>query len=87
MLVDVDGVEADLLGVQVLVDVAVIEFGPQLGVVYLVAQRQVLYGEPGGAEIPRRRVLIGAFGNVTNKHRLLLEGQGGPVAVPARDSV
>ena len=72
VLVDVDGVEANFLGVQVLVDVSIVELRPQLGVVYLVAQGQVLDGESGSAEIPRCRVLIGALGDVTDEHRFLL---------------
>ena len=69
VFVEHQAVEAHLLGVGLLVEIAVVEMGSQLGVVDVVADREVHDGLAGGTEIAGVRVLVGALGEVPDKHR------------------
>jgi hypothetical protein len=51
MLVQHQAVEPHLLGVDLLVEVAVVEIGPEPGIVRAVAHRQVGDVTPGEAEV------------------------------------
>ena len=68
MLVEHQAVEAHLLGVQPLVDVAVVEVGPNLGVVDVVAEVEVLDWQARRPEVARFRVLVGSLREVTYEH-------------------
>ena len=69
VLVEHDAVEADLLGIDALVKVAVVQVGADLGIVYLVAERKVLDGQSSRAEVARLGVLVRSFGEVAYEHR------------------
>ena len=68
MLVEHEAVEAHLLGVDLFVEVAVIEVGAEFRVVLLVADAKVLDIAAGGAEVARAGVLVGAFRKVAYEH-------------------
>ena len=68
MFVEHQPIEPHLLGVHFLVQVAVVEFRPQLGVIGFVADRQVHNGLAGSPEIAGTRILIRPLGKVADKH-------------------
>ena len=68
VLVEHEAVEAHLLGVDFFVQVAVVEVGAELSVVDFVADAQVHDGLAGGAEVAGLGVLVGPFGEVSDKH-------------------
>ena len=61
-------VEAHLLGEHALVQIAVVEIGAELRVVAGVGHAEVHDAAPGGAEVARAGVLVGAFGEVADEH-------------------
>ena len=72
VLVEHDAVEAHLLGIDALVEVAVVEIGAYLRVIDLVAEGEVLDRQPGRAEIPGLGVLVRSLREMTYEHRRLL---------------
>ena len=68
MLVEHDRVEPHLLDVQLLVEVAVVEVGPDAGIVVLVADVEVGDVETCRPEEAGLRVLIRSFGEIADQH-------------------
>ena len=68
MLVQHQAVEAHLLGVDLLVEIAVVELGADPRVVAAIAQVEVLDVATGGAEVTGIGVLIGPLGEVPDEH-------------------
>ena len=68
VLVEHQAVESHLLGVDFLVQVAVVEFGPDSWVVCAVAQIEVLDVASGRSEVAGVWILIGPLGEVADEH-------------------
>ena len=72
VLVEHEAVEAHLLGVEPLVDVAVVEVGAELGVVDVVAEIEVLDWQARGSEVAGLGVLVWSLGEVAYEHAGIL---------------
>ena len=78
MLVQHQAVEAHLLGVDLLVEVAVVQIRADPRVVVRVRHPQVFDLATGRADPARLKVLVGTFGEIANKHVPRLSRVSGP---------
>ena len=69
VFVEHQAVEAHFFGIDLLIEIAVVQLCSQFWVINIVADGQVHDGLAGGTEVARLRILVWPFGKVPNKHR------------------